>query len=182
MIWIFWICWLCPVWYNMIAPNWYLNFIAIDFNWSIWLWISSSKKPPAWNFANYYWHVWSITASSSYNATFFFFFCVCISYIFSFLELKQYVENVAFYSLFNIKMSTPKFTSFDKLFVCFFLFFNPWLIVKRRKKIIYMLPTRKNWHQSWGITHTVNEEMESDITYKQKQENWDTNILIKKER
>ena len=112
----------------------------------------------------------------------FFFFCVCISYTFSFLELKQYVENVAFNSLFNIKMSTPKFTSFDKLFVCFFLFFNPWLIVKRRKKIIYMLPTRKNWHQSWGITHTVNEETESDITYKQKQENWDTNILIKKER
>ena len=52
--------------------------------------------------------------------------CVCISYIFSFLEIKQYVENVVFYSLFNIKMSTPKFTSFDKLFICFFfLFFNP---------------------------------------------------------
>ena len=181
MIWIFWICWLCPVWYNMIAPNWYLNFIAIDFNWSIWLWNIIQQETSSMKFCKLL-----LTCLINHSIFFiqcnFFFFCVCISYIFSFLELKQYVENVAFYSLFNIKMSTPKFTSFDKLFVCFFLFFNPWLIVKRRKKIIYMLPTRKNWHQSWGITHTVNEEMESDITYKQKQENWDTNILIKKER
>ena len=41
--------------------------------------------------------------------------CVYISYVFSFLEIKH-VENVAFYSLFNINMATSKVTSFDFFF------------------------------------------------------------------
>lgn len=54
---------------------------------------SSSKKPPAWNFASYHWYVWSIKASSSYNAKI---LCLCISYVFSFLEIKYMLKMLLF--------------------------------------------------------------------------------------
>ena len=48
---------------------------------------SSSEKSPIQNFANYFWHIWSLTAPSPYTAEIFF---VCFSCVFTFLKIIKH--------------------------------------------------------------------------------------------
>ena len=82
----------------------------------LWMW---SKKFPAWNFTNRFWHIWSVTATSPYTAQIFFFFLYISVEFLTFLEVMKHSmpKNVAFFpSIFNIKMATQKFANFDKFF------------------------------------------------------------------
>ena len=68
---------------------------------------SSSEQSPAGNFANYFWHVWSVTTPFPYTTQIFFFF-LCFSCVFTFLEIiKHNMLKILFLSsILNIKMAT----------------------------------------------------------------------------
>ena len=70
--WIFWVCQLFPLSYDVDCSQ-CLNLITINFISLPDHGASSSKKTPAQNFANYFWHIWSVMAPSSYTAQIFVF-------------------------------------------------------------------------------------------------------------
>ena len=79
LIWIFWVCWLSPVWYNVDCSQ--LMFSIWSLSTSTGLpnhGASSSEKSPVQDFANHFWHVQSITAPSPYTAQIFFLHLGCI--------------------------------------------------------------------------------------------------------
>ena len=51
-----------------IVLSYCLDLITINFKRSTDCGASSSKKFPAWNFTNHFWHIWSVTATSPYTA------------------------------------------------------------------------------------------------------------------
>ena len=78
-----------PCGITLIALNYCLDLIFINFNWSTPPWsivqweISSTNLQ--WFFANHFWHVWSVTAPSPYTNLFLRFSC-----IFTFLEIIKH--------------------------------------------------------------------------------------------
>ena len=111
LIWIFWVCWLSPVWYNVdCSPC--LNLIAINFNWSTRPWsivqweISSTKLRKALLI-----HLISRSTFSKHCTNLFLHF----SCVFTFLEIIKHnmPKMLLFSSIFNIKISTQKCTNFD---------------------------------------------------------------------
>ena len=71
LIWIFWVCQLSPMWYNVycsqLMPQSDCYQLQPDCE------ALSSKKCPARNFTNYFWHVWVVSATSPYIAQIFVF-------------------------------------------------------------------------------------------------------------
>ena len=104
--WFGWVCWLFST------------------NVLIWLLSTSISLPdhgaspndvsPARNVASHFWQGQSVTAPCPYMAQIFFLDFSCI---FTFLEIiKHKIQNILpFPSIFNIKIATQKFTSFDNL-------------------------------------------------------------------
>ena len=77
LIWIFWVCRLSPVWYNIDCSQLMSQFDRCQLQ-LVYLTMehSSSKKPLAWNFTNYFWYVQSVTEPSPYTAQIFFYISV----------------------------------------------------------------------------------------------------------
>ena len=60
--WIFWVCWLSPMWHNVYCSQLMSQSDSLQLQPDCEA--SSSKKSPAWNFTNYFWHIWVVTATS----------------------------------------------------------------------------------------------------------------------
>ena len=96
LIWIFWVCWLSPTWYNVDCSQLISWFDLYELSTALPnRGASSSEKTPAWSFANHFWHVWSVTAPSPYAVQFFFAFQ--LHFYLSWNNKAQYAKNVAYF-------------------------------------------------------------------------------------
>ena len=117
-IWIFWVCQLSPAWYNIdcsqlmsLFDRYQLQLVCPTVEHRP---ARTVEIPPAWNFINHFWHVWSVTAHTLYTAQIF--FCVSVAFL-PFLKLQSIIcqKCCIFSSIFNIKMVhkiSPMLTSF----------------------------------------------------------------------
>ena len=81
----------------LIVLNYCLDLITINFKWCTDCGALSSKKFPAWNFTNHFWHIWSVTATSPYSAQIFFFFFLHFRWVFTLLEVMKHSTLFSFY-------------------------------------------------------------------------------------
>ena len=99
LIWIFQVCWLSPTWYNIDCSQ-CLDLITINFNWPTQPWSiahreTSSTKTSQSSFDMFYqsWHLLHALHKS--------FFCLCFSYIFTFLEIIKHIVSVLDFGHYN---------------------------------------------------------------------------------
>jgi len=106
----------CMVWHWLFSVNvsiWFLSTSTGLPDWGA----SSSKKPPARNFTSHFWPIQSVTAPSPYTAqiSFFFFFFLCFSCDFTFLEIiKHNIPKCCFLLPSSMLKCLHKNSSFKK--------------------------------------------------------------------
>ena len=115
MIWIFWVCQLSPMWYNI---DWSQLMSWFD-HYQLQLIYPTMENPPARNLH----HETLQTTFDTFDHSQHLFctlhnFFLHISCVFTFLEIIKYnmPKCYIFSSIFNIKMATHKFTNFDGFF------------------------------------------------------------------
>ena len=120
LIWVFWVCQLSPTWYNADCSQLMSSFdhYQPQMVYPTYRGTSFGKKCPAWNLTNHFWHIQSVRTLSPYTAQIF--LCVCVSVVFTFLEIIKHnmPKCCVFLSIFTIKMATQKLTNLDVFFKC----------------------------------------------------------------
>ena len=116
LIWIFWVCRLSPVWYNVDCSQLMSRFGRYQLQ----LVYPTMKHRPERNLQHKTWQT-ILTPSISHST-----FSICctnlflhFSCVFTFLEIIKHnmPKMLLFSSIFNIKMPTQKFSNFDKSFL-----------------------------------------------------------------
>ena len=101
------ICQLSPACIMLIVLNLCLYLITLNFSRSTQPWSIIKQEISNIKFQKRLWHIRSVTEPSPYTAQTFFFFCFAFRLCFylSWVSKAAYAENVAFSSIFNIKMA-----------------------------------------------------------------------------
>ena len=115
LIWIFWVCWLIPTWYNNIDCSQLMSWFDL---YRLQLAYLTVEYHPVKYLQHGIWQTILDILDQSQNLlhtlhTSLFLFQLCF-----YLSWKpKYAKMLLFSSIFNIKMTTQKFTNFDKFFL-----------------------------------------------------------------